>query len=148
MEHNVTTAIARSISHNEIVTITPLEYLDTMAELESLCDDSAVLWREGVAEYWGTHEGDAWRVHVVIDVVAVVEDWLTDYSTTSIAHGLASYCDSWDDWDEETLAYELADSIVQDLDDVPLNRDALEAECLRVVTKHQENARTILANND
>lgn len=147
MEHNVTTAIARAISHNEIVTITPRKYRDTMAELEQLCTGSTILAQYGEAEYWGVHEGDGWRVHVVIDVEAVVADWLTDHSTTSLTHGLAVYCDSWDDWDEETLAYELSRSIVQDLDDLPLGFEALETECLRVVTKYQENARTILANN-
>jgi len=56
-------AIARSISHNEIVTLTSLDR-EVRSALESECDD----WcdrGDGAVEYWGTTEdGDDWRVHV------------------------------------------------------------------------------------
>lgn len=54
-------AIARSVSHNEIVTLD----FDTEAneELQLACEDAVVA--NGVTEYWGTTEsGDDWRVHV------------------------------------------------------------------------------------
>lgn len=57
---NASQAIARSISHNEIVT---LEYDETIAKhLRELSDD----WVEANdrIEYWGTDDGDEWRVHL------------------------------------------------------------------------------------
>jgi hypothetical protein len=57
----VTQAIARSITHNEIVT---LDY-DGLAHaaLEALCEGSVNGAR--VVEFWGvTSAGDEWRVHL------------------------------------------------------------------------------------
>jgi len=57
---NATEAIARSINHNEIVF---LEYARTTAdELMRRSDDWIVSGT--TIEYWGTHEGDEWRVHL------------------------------------------------------------------------------------
>lgn len=57
-------AIARSISHTEIVTIEHDE--QAQIDLTAECDDS-VEHRRGnvlVREYWGTDEdGNEWRVH-------------------------------------------------------------------------------------
>lgn len=54
-------AIERSVSHNEIVTI---DYdAEAAIDLSLESDDSAD--GEGVTEYWGTDEaGNEWRVHV------------------------------------------------------------------------------------
>ncbi len=56
-----TQAIARSITHNEIVT---LDYSDGARDsLSSRCDDSVDVGR-GV-EFWGRDdEGSSWRVHL------------------------------------------------------------------------------------
>ena len=54
-------AIARSISHDEIV---HLDYASDIAlDLRDVCDDSVT--NDDVTEYWGhTETGDAWRVHL------------------------------------------------------------------------------------
>lgn len=58
-------AITRSISHNEIVTVS----LDKagIEELEALCDDSVdVSGDRDRIEFWGTNtDGEHWRVHVM-----------------------------------------------------------------------------------
>ncbi len=56
-------AIARSISHNEIVTV---DYDVTLADMLSAeSDDSVVNSAYRVTEYWGTDEdGNEWRVHM------------------------------------------------------------------------------------
>lgn len=60
---NATTAdraIARSISHTEIVTI---DYdAATAADLDAMCEGSAEAERG--TEYWGITDGDEWRVHM------------------------------------------------------------------------------------
>lgn len=55
------TAIKRSISHHEIVT---LDYdSDAMADLAAECEDHVTA--NEVEQYWGTtDDGDEWRVHV------------------------------------------------------------------------------------
>jgi hypothetical protein len=67
MHHVAAEAIARSISHNEIVhvdlTVTPYDS-DIPTDLLVACDDWADSSPE-VTEYWGTSESGAeWRVHV------------------------------------------------------------------------------------
>lgn len=60
-------AIERSISHNEIVTLityTREEYDALCAELRVKSDDHADRGYDDVTEYWGTSDGDDWRVHV------------------------------------------------------------------------------------
>ena len=55
-------AIARSVSHNEIVTI---DYTDSDALQTLLVEGDDWIEANGVAEYWGTTEsGSEWRVHV------------------------------------------------------------------------------------
>lgn len=57
-------AIARSVSHNEIVTI---PYSTEAADaLWAECDDHVDARASyGVVEYWGTtDDGDEWRVHL------------------------------------------------------------------------------------
>lgn len=57
---NAAQAIARSISHDEIVTIeSSKEDLETLLEA---CDDSVDSDR--VWEFWGENEDGQWRVHV------------------------------------------------------------------------------------
>jgi hypothetical protein len=61
MNQTAADAIARSISHNEIVNIA----FDASASkaLRTACDDSVDT--EDVTEYWGTTEdGYDWRVHM------------------------------------------------------------------------------------
>lgn len=60
---NAEQAIARSISHNEIVTI---EHNPQIAEiLQRDCEGSVDNSTYGVVEYWGTIEdGSEWRVHM------------------------------------------------------------------------------------
>lgn len=61
-------AIARSVSHNEIVTLDyDAEALDALeSESEGSVDNTAY----GVHELWGTtDDGDEWRVHVRAEVV-------------------------------------------------------------------------------
>ena len=57
-------AIARSISHTEIVTIDGNGA--DMQDLSLQCEDSVdAVSSYGVVEYWGTtDDGDEWRVHV------------------------------------------------------------------------------------
>jgi hypothetical protein len=55
------TAIERSISHNEIVTIR--NNGDTLTELIISCDDY-VDTNEGLVEFWGKTDEGSWRVHV------------------------------------------------------------------------------------
>lgn len=64
-------AIARSISHTEIVTLgsasTPADNAEAvMADLFAACEDCVDTDPRSVkAEYWGTTEdGDEWRVHI------------------------------------------------------------------------------------
>lgn len=60
-----TEAIARSISHTEIVTIVATdtkEYERITTDLLVACEDSAE--SNGVDEFWGTADGSEWRVHV------------------------------------------------------------------------------------
>lgn len=61
MSHTAECAIARSISHTEIVTI---DYdADAETDLLAACEDSVDAGE--VTEYWGTDdEGREWRVHV------------------------------------------------------------------------------------
>lgn len=61
----VTRAIERSISHNEIVTLRADEsasYEEFCAALKSESDDDVE--NGDVHEFWGTDDGDDWRVHV------------------------------------------------------------------------------------
>lgn len=59
--NNATHAIARSISHNEIVTIDATK--EDVATLIAECDDHVDAG--DVHEYWGTDDdGNTWRVHV------------------------------------------------------------------------------------
>lgn len=54
-------AIARSVSHNEIVTLD--HDADVMSDLALECDDHVT--GNTVEEYWGTtDDGNEWRVHV------------------------------------------------------------------------------------
>jgi len=56
-------AIRRSISHNEIVTVEYNGY--QQRSLAARCDGSVDAVRSfGVYEYWGTHQGNDWRVHM------------------------------------------------------------------------------------
>jgi hypothetical protein len=64
-------AIARSVSHNEIVTLGSASQpadnaAEVMADLFAECEDCADDDNRSVcAEYWGTTEsGSEWRVHV------------------------------------------------------------------------------------
>ena len=63
MRHAATSAIARSVSHTEIVT---LEYDSAIyAELLELCDDYASNPELRKTELWGTDaDGNEWRVHM------------------------------------------------------------------------------------
>lgn len=54
-------AIARSISHNEIVTIDWTVQL--AADLHDASDDSVDTG--DTVEYWGEIEGEHWRVHLI-----------------------------------------------------------------------------------
>jgi hypothetical protein len=55
-------AIARSVSHTEIVTIA--YDADAAAALQAACEDSVGVPDERT-EYWGTtDDGDEWRVHM------------------------------------------------------------------------------------
>lgn len=57
----VETAIARSVSHNEIVHLPYSDEAET--DLLAWCDDSADT--TGCQEYWGTTDaGHEWRVHL------------------------------------------------------------------------------------
>lgn len=59
----VNDAIARSISHNEIVT---LEWTaDRAAALKAACEDYVDTGDIRGVEYWGRDEGDEWRVHLL-----------------------------------------------------------------------------------
>lgn len=61
-----TRAIARSQSHDEIVTLEADREVD--AELSSLCDDSVDLtatMRRSAHEYWGQDADGPWRVHTL-----------------------------------------------------------------------------------
>ncbi len=56
-------AIARSISHDEIVTID--YHAEASEELQLTCDDWVVNTAYGLTEYWGTtDDGNEWRVHI------------------------------------------------------------------------------------
>lgn len=58
---NAARAVARSVSHGEIVTV--CDEGELCDELTALADDSAV--NGTVVEFWGTtDDGDQWRVHV------------------------------------------------------------------------------------
>lgn len=54
-------AIARSISHDEIV---HLDYCSSLGmDLRDVCEDSRA--HDDVTEYWGiTDDGEEWRVHL------------------------------------------------------------------------------------
>lgn len=66
-----TEAIARSISHNEIVR---LEYAkDTHDDLLAECDDCTEA--NGEFEFWGTDEaGNEWRVHMAEEFCPLCPD--------------------------------------------------------------------------
>lgn len=74
-------AIARSSSHNEIVTI---DFdAESAKELQLACDDSVDA--NDVTEYWGTTDaGDEWRVHVrhraALESVSGVNDDGTEWT--------------------------------------------------------------------
>ncbi|MGB0890660.1 MAG: hypothetical protein ACPGWS_10290 [Solirubrobacterales bacterium] len=64
-------AIARSISHDEIVTIDPAHSYDALvAELSNECEGSVDATHGGcneVYEFWGQDcDGESWRVHVEV----------------------------------------------------------------------------------
>lgn len=63
----IATAIQRSITHTEIVTIDGNE--DTLRGLQQLADDSTLpmLLDDGrcLTECWGREDCDDWRVHVI-----------------------------------------------------------------------------------
>lgn len=72
-------AIARSISHNEIVTI---DYSSEAADmLRSECEDNVDA--NGLTEYWGTDDdGSEWRVHMrdqELPTAAVVVETMPDH---------------------------------------------------------------------
>lgn len=55
-------AIARSISHNEIVHIEANPASAEYLEIAEASDDSVDTG--GMVEFWGERDGDTWRVHV------------------------------------------------------------------------------------
>lgn len=69
-ERTVSAAIARSITHNEIVTLSvdAEDMQDVLDALSVESDDSVASGSEyGTTEFWGAAEsGSEWRVHVVV----------------------------------------------------------------------------------
>lgn len=59
----VNDAIARSISHNEIVSI-PYSS-EAHAALRAVCEGHVDTNDHRGSEFWGSDEGDEWRVHLV-----------------------------------------------------------------------------------
>lgn len=56
-------AIARSISHNEIV---KLDWTaDRASALRAACEDYVDTGDQRGVQFWGTDEGDQWRVHLI-----------------------------------------------------------------------------------
>lgn len=80
-------AITRSISHNEIVTVS----LDKagIEELEALCDDSVdVSGERDRIEFWGTNtDGEHWRVHVMTGRYTLIEYMPAQHRESHLAAG-------------------------------------------------------------
>ena len=72
IESHIHRAIVRSVSHNEIVTITVDRSKGKAyeAELTRLCDDWTSYDHGQNFEFWGVTEGDEatnWRVHLTVE---------------------------------------------------------------------------------
>lgn len=96
------TAIARSVSHTEIVTVPWTAELEI--DLLAACDDSADT--TDVQEYWGTDEdGAEWRVH--LDTTArmeTIERAIRDLATQDDAREVDVVVDASEDEDDSLAA--------------------------------------------